>query len=61
VEFIYREAGKPDRLVMFCCEGCGDDFMKEPGKYLAKLDAAAMARSSPGKKTDEKGHNANHN
>jgi hypothetical protein len=40
-EFIYREQGKPDRLVVFCCEGCGDDFNKEPAKYLAKIDAAA--------------------
>lgn len=40
-EFIYRENGKPDRLIVFCCNGCEDDFKKEPAKYLAKLDAAA--------------------
>jgi hypothetical protein len=44
-ELIYREAGKPDRLVIFCCDGCGDDFMKDPAKYLAKLDAAAKAKA----------------
>jgi hypothetical protein len=45
-EMIYREKGKPDRLVIFCCEGCGDDFVKEPAKYLAKLDAAAKKKST---------------
>jgi YHS domain-containing protein len=40
-EYIYREKGKPDRLVMFCCEGCEEDFLKNPPKYLAKIDAAA--------------------
>ena len=42
-EYIYREKGKPDRLVMFCCEGCEEDFMKNPAKYLAKIDAAAKS------------------
>jgi hypothetical protein len=40
-EFIYREQGKPDRLVIFCCGGCSDDFLAAPAKFLAKLDAAA--------------------
>jgi hypothetical protein len=53
-EFIYRETGKPDRLVMFCCEGCGDDFMKDPAMYLAKLDAATQAKAG------KKAHKANH-
>jgi hypothetical protein len=43
-EFIYREKGKADRLVVFCCDGCEDDFNKEPAKYIAKLDAAAKAK-----------------
>lgn len=43
--FAYREAGKPDRLVLFCCDGCSDDFMKEADKCLAKLDAAAKAKA----------------
>ena len=45
-EFIYREKGKPDRLVVFCCEGCEDDFKKEPAKYLAKIDAAAKQNAA---------------
>jgi hypothetical protein len=43
-EFIYRVAGQPDRLIVFCCGGCEDDFMKDPAKYLAKIDAAAKAK-----------------
>ena len=43
-EFIYREKGKPDRLLVFCCAGCEEDFMKEPAKFLAKLDAAAQQK-----------------
>lgn len=42
--YIYRTPGKPDRLVILCCEGCEEDFMKEPAKYLAKIDAAPKAK-----------------
>jgi hypothetical protein len=45
-EFVYREKGKPDRLLVFCCDGCEDDFKKDPAKYLAKLDAAAKQKKS---------------
>ena len=38
---VHREAGKPDRVIFVCCDGCIDDFKKEPAKYLAKLDEAA--------------------
>lgn len=34
------------RLVQFCCEGCIDDFKKEPTKYLAKLDEAIAAAAN---------------
>lgn len=36
-EYAYRVAGKPDRLVIFCCDSCQDDFLAEPAKYLAKV------------------------
>ena len=49
--YVHKEAGKPDRVVFFCCDGCVDDFKKEPAKFLAKLDDAAKAK--PGK--SEKG------
>lgn len=41
VDYIHKEAGKPDRLVRFCCSGCIKKFKKDPTKFLAKLDAAA--------------------
>lgn len=58
-EFIYREKGKPDRLLIFCCDGCEDDFKKEPAKYLAKLDAAAKGKGS-NKNAADAGHKAKH-
>ena len=39
--YVHHEAGKPDRVVFFCCEGCLDDFKKEPAKFLKKVDDAA--------------------
>ena len=50
VEYVHKQAGKPDRLVIFCCEDCVKDFEKEPAKYLAKLDAAAAAKPKGGEK-----------
>jgi hypothetical protein len=52
VNYVHKEAGKPDRVIRFCCDGCIDDFKKEPAKFLAKLDAAAKANG--GKKADDK-------
>ena len=40
-EYIYRVEGKPDRLVIFCCSGCDEDFLKDPEKYLSKTSAGA--------------------
>ena len=31
------------RTVKLCCDGCEEDLLKEPAKYLAKLDAALKA------------------
>ena len=59
-EFIYREAGKPDRLLLFCCGGCEDDFLKAPAKFLAKLDAAAKAKKSGGQAPAAKEQKAHH-
>ncbi len=44
-EFIYRQEGKPDRLVRFCCKGCEQGFNKDPAKYLKKLDDAGVGKS----------------
>ena len=58
-EYIYRVDGQPDRLVVFCCSGCEDDFMKEPAKHLAKIDAASKAKGQAGS-TDKAEHKGKH-
>jgi hypothetical protein len=45
VDYVHKEAGKPDRLVRFCCSMCVPKFKKDPAKYLAKIDAAAAAKA----------------
>ena len=50
VDYIYKEKGKPDRLVRFCCKDCIADFEKEPAKYLKKIDEAAAAKAKPAPK-----------
>jgi YHS domain-containing protein len=35
--FIHKHEGV---TVKFCCEGCVEDFEKDPEKFIAKLDAA---------------------
>lgn len=42
-EYVHQAPGQPARKVLFCCEGCVDDFKKDPAKYLKKLDEAAKA------------------
>ncbi|MFZ5494296.1 MAG: hypothetical protein ACOZE5_03035 [Verrucomicrobiota bacterium] len=48
-DYVYREEGKPDRLVRLCCNHCVRDFKKEPAKFLKMLDdaAAAKAKAAP--------------
>jgi hypothetical protein len=41
IDYVYQQAGKPDRLVRFCCKDCRKDFDKEPAKYLKLIDEAA--------------------
>ena len=41
VAYVHRAAGKPDRVVFVCCEGCIDDFKQDPAKFLKKVDDAA--------------------
>ena len=42
VDLIYK-----NRLVRFCCNDCVKDFQKDPAKYIAKLDAAVIAKQGP--------------
>jgi hypothetical protein len=41
IDYIHKEAGKPDRLVRFCCKMCIPKFQKDPAKYLKLIDEAA--------------------
>ncbi|MES2694986.1 MAG: hypothetical protein V4773_16055 [Verrucomicrobiota bacterium] len=51
ISFTHKEAGKPDRVVRFCCEGCIEDFKADPAKFLKKIDAAAAKqKAAPAKK-----------
>lgn len=45
VEYTYKQAGQPDRLVLFCCKDCVADFEKNPAAYLKKIDDAAVAKA----------------
>ena len=47
VDFVYKQDGKPDRLVRFCCKNCIKDFKKDPAKYLKAIDDAAAAKAGP--------------
>jgi YHS domain-containing protein len=45
IDFLYK-----NRLVRFCCGECKSEFLKDPAKYVAKLDAAvieAQAKAYP--------------
>jgi hypothetical protein len=44
-DVVYREPGKPDRLVRFCCKGCVPDFVKDPQRYLRLIDEAAAKKA----------------
>lgn len=41
IDYVWKQAGQPDRLVRFCCPMCPPDFEKEPAKFLAMIEAAA--------------------
>lgn len=43
IDYVYKQEGKPDRLVKLCCKQCIPKFKKDPAKYLAQLDAAEAA------------------
>ena len=47
-DYIYKQDGKPDRLVRFCCKNCVKDFLKAPAKYLKMIDDAAAAKAKAG-------------
>ena len=46
INYVYKEEGKPDRLVRFCCKGCIKKFKKDTAKYLKEIDDAAAAKAA---------------
>ena len=46
IDYIHKEAGKPDRLVRFCCKMCIPKFKKDPAKYLKLIDEAAANKKA---------------
>lgn len=40
-DYIYRQAGQPDRLVRLCCNDCVKDFKENPAAQLKLIDEAA--------------------
>jgi len=46
IDYIHKEAGKPDRLVRFCCKMCIPKFKKDPAKYLKLIDEAVANKKA---------------
>jgi hypothetical protein len=45
VSYVYKQPGKPDRVVLFCCKDCVADFEKDPAQYMKKLDEAEAKKA----------------
>jgi len=48
-DYVYRQEGKPDRLLRFCCKDCVTDFKKDPAQYLKVIHDAGEAKEKSGK------------
>ena len=46
LDYVYKQDGKSDRLVRFCCKHCVKDFQKDPAKYLKMIDDAAAKKQA---------------
>jgi YHS domain-containing protein len=50
-EYVYRQAGQPDRLVRFCDEEeCVAKFKQDPEKFLKVIAEAAAEKAAAAKK-----------
>ena len=49
-----------NRLVRFCCASCKPKFMKDPAKYLAKIDEAWGEKPGQASGSESKDHGHNH-
>jgi hypothetical protein len=45
INYVFKQEGKPDRLVRLCCKSCVKDFNKDPEKFLKMVDEAAAAKA----------------
>lgn len=45
INYVYKQEGKPDRLVRLCCKSCVKDFNKNPEEFLKMIDDAAAAKA----------------
>lgn len=59
IEYIHQEAGKPDRVMLLCCEHCIQDVKLDPAKYVKKLDDAAKG-GAPAKAKDAPADHKHH-
>ena len=41
-EYVYKEEGKPDRVIKLCCSRCVNRFKKNAAFYLKTIDEAAL-------------------
>jgi hypothetical protein len=46
IDYVYKQEGKPDRLVRLCCKSCIKKFNKDPQKYLKMIDDAAAGNAA---------------
>jgi hypothetical protein len=56
VDYVYKQPGKPDQLIRFCCKDCIKDFEKDPAQYVKKLDDAAANKPKDAKSKDAPAH-----
>lgn len=57
-DYVYKEEGKPDRLVRLCCKDCVKDFKKDPAKYISAIDKAGTTKRPAGKQEDQSSHHS---
>lgn len=48
-DYVYRQEGKPDLLLRFCCKDCVNDFKKDPAQYLKFIHEASAAKAKAAK------------
>lgn len=41
VNYVYRQEGKPDRAMKFCCRKCLARFKADPERFIKELDETA--------------------